>query len=345
MPAARADAGTTIDAKRTAMAHLPADGSPHVGVGRGSRVAMSRKCEAGDGRAMRQVKRQEMPHLLHQTARRALPLCVALLTTGCAWLMPTRGTLGPTTVPAERIAALVNLLEEEWRRWGSAIVRIDGATAAGGSCLMLPDGRCAAVDDGCGQEQTAALCPVVTAYWRAVTLIPLHGCEADTLDVCETTRPDDAPVARGLPWSAVFVSAMMKKAGFARTEFAFSPRHAEYIADARDGFASAFEVVPTPSVVAPGDLVCTGRGRNRLLPADVADIRSGDTMHCDVIVSVDLVTRQADAIGGNVQQTVARIVVPLDDEGRVLFDEGAARRWALVMRIRRADDAVTATVR
>jgi hypothetical protein len=272
-------------------------------------------------------------------AARLIPLAftlLAFLVSGCAWLAPARPKLAPTVLADETIAALLTHLEAEWVRWGRRTVHAERLPEPGRSCLLQPDGRCSEVADGCGPEQTAALCPAVTDYWRALTDTPPHRCEPGYLDVCETTPPPGALLARNLPWSATFVSAMMRRAGLTRSEFAFSARHADYIADARDGYASAYQVLPTPAPVAPGDLVCAGRGRTQLLPTGIDEVRAGYALHCDVVVQVDLVTKQAEAIGGNVQQTVARITIPLDDEGRVVFDESGARKWALVMRARRS---------
>jgi hypothetical protein len=130
---------------------------------------------------------------------------------------------------------------------------------------------------------------------------------------------------------------MMKRSGFTKAEFAFSPRHAEYVADARDGYASIYEVVPTPVAVSPGDIVCAGRSDTELLPSAIATVRKGFELHCDIVVHVDVRSGRAEAIGGNVQQTVAKTILLLDDQGRVAFDESTARKWALVMKLRRGN--------
>ncbi|MEP6505967.1 MAG: DUF2272 domain-containing protein, partial [Betaproteobacteria bacterium] len=145
--------------------------------------------------------------------------------------------------------------------------------------------------------------------------------------------PDNTP-----PWSAAFISAVMRRAGFDETEFAFSDTHADYVVAARDHRASAYEVVPTPAAASVGDLVCaTRQGRaGEPQPTLVQDIRSGQgatPMHCDLVVAVDTANRRLEAIGGNVQQSVARSLVALDGQGRVSASLNPARPWIAVMRL------------
>jgi hypothetical protein len=64
------------------------------------------------------------------------------------------------------------------------------------------------------------------------------------------------------------------------------------------------------------------------------DESSGTPMHCDVVVSVDLLSGKLEAIGGNVQQSVARTLVDLDSEGRVSGLINPHRPWGMVLRAR-----------
>jgi hypothetical protein len=131
----------------------------------------------------------------------------------------------------------------------------------------------------------------------------------------------------------------VKEAGFYKTEFWPSMSHAGYIVPSRKLHTSAFEVVPTPATVSVGDIVCATRGETQLTPDRLDDIEDGDRsppLHCDIAVAVDDLSRTLWAIGGNVQQTVARSDIPLDPEGRLTFVAGAARPWILILRPRRA---------
>ena len=272
-------------------------------------------------------------------ARGARPLLAAsvLLLAACAPLHPGPTRVAPTTVPAERLQRLVALLEAHWVRWGRVTVQVPAAEVY---CADAPDGECAEIETGCGAEMSAALCPLVDEFWRAVPPgIGRHDC--DTTDVCTTQWPPFATVARPTtpPWSAAFVGAVMQQAGFGRSEFLPSALHAAYVVAARDGFASAYEVVPTPATAAPGDLICAMRGESTLTPATIGLIAAGppapSAMHCDIVVHVDPVANRLEAIGGNVQQAVAKSIVALDTANRVSFDMNPNRRWILVMRARR----------
>lgn len=269
---------------------------------------------------------------------------VAVLTSSCAGFGPQHVRVLPTTVAVERLDRLAAVLETEWMRWGGRIAELP---AGGGFCLDLPNGQCSSIKDGCGDEQTGTLCPVVNEYWLAVQPAgPRHTC--GRTDVCETDwpataaeKPEDTPA-----WSAVFVSAMMKKAGFSDSEFRPDINHAGYVVAARDGYASAFQVVPAPATVARGDLVCAMRGDQALSPPAIHSIADGSRappMHCDVVVHVDLETHTAEAIGGNVQQTVAKTRIALDVQNRVSAEVNTNRKWVLVLRARREGAAPPGT--
>lgn len=262
--------------------------------------------------------------------RRTLLTTLLLALAGCS-LMGSRPRVAPTVVSPERIARLVQTVNDEWLAWGASIVSLDRADT---SCLALADGSCVIVDVGCGHEQAPALCPRVNDFWTAVSSRPRHEC-AHT-GICDWARPPWAAYHANAPWSAAFVGAMMAQAGFSETEFAREPNHAAYIVAARDGTASSYEVVPTPAAVLPGDLVCAGRSLTFLQPSDLPRLGpQGFAMHCDIVVRVDTTAREADIVGGNVQQTVAKATIPLDELGQVVFDPRAVRKWAFVMRARR----------
>jgi len=257
-------------------------------------------------------------------------LLATLLVAGCV----TRGPVVPTTVGPERIARMLQIAEAEWQRWGSPWV---GRTADGAQCALLASGDCVEVDDGCGREMTAALCPVVNGYWASLGPggIQRHTCPLT--DQCEARWPPEWGPPHWTPaWSAAFISAVLRRAGFSESEFRFGKSHADYIVAARDHLTSAHDVVPTPAIALPGDLVCALREGARIAPAEIDRITAGETptpMHCDLVVRVDFSARRLEAIGGNVQQAVSRSTVELDEQGRVAASPGAGRAWNLVMRL------------
>jgi hypothetical protein len=271
-------------------------------------------------------------------AHRLAAAAAALLVSACG-VAPTvapTARVAPTTVGPERVARLVDVALVHWQRWGAREAQLlDGQPL----CLLQPDGACDTVDDGCGDERSAALCPQVDAYWLAVPpQRPRHGCERT--DVCTRRWPaeETEPAPWTPAWSAAFVSAVLAEAGFSTTEFHANDGHARYVVAARDGAASAFEVVATPAAAAPGDLVCALRGDADLGPDPVAALDGGQPatpMHCDIVVAVDPAARRLQAVGGNVQQTVARTTLELDEAGRVSAALNPFGRWVLVMRLRR----------
>ncbi|QHI99851.1 DUF2272 domain-containing protein [Xylophilus rhododendri] len=144
--------------------------------------------------------------------------------------------------------------------------------------------------------------------------IGLNAREADALD---------ASVQRAAlvdnPWSAVFISYLMRQAGFGANEFVFSDAHADY---ARAAFATgrheadhqpdtgayrACDLADTPP--RPGDLVCNTRARAAAITDFQAlglALAAGGSlpMHCDLVVDVNRGAHMARSIGGNVLQSV-----------------------------------------
>ena len=117
------------------------------------------------------------------------------------------------------------------------------------------------------------------------------------------------------PWSAVFISWVMKQGG-AGDRFRYSSQHSVYIYQAiRDLLAARDaagfwcyrlnEVKP-----APGDLVCWGRQAG----IDYDHQNNGDYAgHADIVVSVGAAS--IDIIGGNVGDSVTRRTLPLNAQG------------------------------
>lgn len=123
------------------------------------------------------------------------------------------------------------------------------------------------------------------------------------------------------PWSAAFISYLMKTAGFTRDEFAFSDSHSEYVRQALatseaeaagHGGPSAFRACDVATTrPRAGDLLCatragtTGTRRFDALPAAMAAAGQPFPMHCDLVVrSDDGGDAKIDSIGGNVVNSV-----------------------------------------
>lgn len=145
------------------------------------------------------------------------------------------------------------------------------------------------------------------------------------------------------PWSAAFISYLMKTAGFARAEFEFSDSHSDYVRAAIDASAAEAEgreathafracdaATTTPRA---GDLLCATRagtaGTTRFdelaaaLAARPAPLSF--PMHCDLVVRSDEAgDGSLEAIGGNVLNSVTLSRMALDGS-KVLSEEYIAR--------------------
>lgn len=139
------------------------------------------------------------------------------------------------------------------------------------------------------------------------------------------------------PWSAAFISYLMKTAGFSAAEFAFSDSHFVYVQAALE--ASAAEAAGRSTRYAfracdvrttrprAGDLLCATRGDSGVVRFDALGSAIaahppglGFPMHCDLVVRAD---RGGDAklesIGGNVVQSVTLTRMTLNAD-KVLSD-------------------------
>jgi len=147
---------------------------------------------------------------------------------------------------------------------------------------------------GAGKESVAPFFGFVGEFWHALTP-PLN------LDGRDTDQP----------WSAAFISFVVRNAGY--QGFMFSPAHARYIIDAKAKRQSNNANAPfwlfrlnehKPQV---GDLICKRRQPGITfdnLPTD------GFKSHCDVVVEVR--DRTVRTLGGNVSNSVGMTTYSLD---------------------------------
>ncbi|AXK72131.1 DUF2272 domain-containing protein [Lysobacter sp. TY2-98] len=121
------------------------------------------------------------------------------------------------------------------------------------------------------------------------------------------------------PWSAVFVSYVMTRAGV--PGFQPSARHVDYVRDAFRGGDTAPYRLADPDAEAPatGDLICFSRVSQVFGVQGFRDwlARSSSAplaMHCDIVVST--ANNRARLVGGNVLQGVTMRVLPLNRLGK-----------------------------
>ena len=222
----------------------------------------------------------------------------------------------------------------------------------------------------------------VAAFWQALSpeQPPDVMTSAGRVDRSEAARAatghasTDAAVREALlraaivdtPWSAAFISYLLKEAGFSREEFAFSDTHADYIRAALETSAAeaagreaqhafrACDIATTPPRA--GDLLCATRAGSAgiatfdaLAAAMAAQPDSqAFAMHCDLVVRSDEGgDAKIDAIGGNVVQSVTLTRMTLNASkvlGKRYFaglpapDGGAnigRRPWVVLLQFRR----------
>ena len=153
-----------------------------------------------------------------------------------------------------------------------------------------------------------------------------------------------------LPWSAVFVSAVVHEAvpALRAEHFAFSSSHIDYITQAVETAqaeaagrpaATLYRACPIHATrPRPGDLLCyqrdpacAGAPATALLDLvagtpvpDRPACRAISGTHCDVVARVDAPARKVLAIGGNVFQSVAERRLNLTPRGALSPNQGEA---------------------
>jgi Mannosyl-glycoprotein endo-beta-N-acetylglucosaminidase/Uncharacterized protein conserved in bacteria (DUF2272)/Putative peptidoglycan binding domain len=119
------------------------------------------------------------------------------------------------------------------------------------------------------------------------------------------------------PWSAAFISWVMRKAGAGKS-FKYAASHSVYISAAKANRiadnANPFKAYRL-NEVAPrvGDLICRSRAGSG---ATYDNIHPGMTTHCDIVIAVK--PGAVTVIGGNVGNSVKRRIVHTDNLGRVI---------------------------
>jgi len=137
------------------------------------------------------------------------------------------------------------------------------------------------------------------------------------------------------PWSGAFVTWVMSRSGYSAADFPRTGRHGGYLSalyDHQQSSRSAPFVLHAPSEYSPrpGDLVCTGTAGPTWRYADSRTARrriDNTANHCDIVTYVR--GGFVHAIGGNVKDSVAMSLYPVDSRGRL--QPVAGRTWLLVV--------------
>tara|TARA_R110000764_G_scaffold38187_2_gene84540 strand:- start:2254 stop:2925 length:672 start_codon:yes stop_codon:yes gene_type:complete len=186
----------------------------------------------------------------------------------------------------------VSIAKSEWQGWGEPTIDINGN--------QIIDG---------GFESDKGFSERVGRYWKEGTGQNLVGSD------------------REVPWSATFISWIMKKAG-AGSKFVYNPSHSKYITDSianrKSGNSKEPFVGYRINEIAPkvGDLVCYARQ-----DGVGYDTTGSYKSHCDIVVSTK--GNQIEVIGGNVNQAVTKKILKTDSKG-LLMDTN--RDWFTVIK-------------
>ena len=212
------------------------------------------------------------------------------------------------TLPAAR-QRLVHIAQQEWALWGR------------GTWDPATDTYARPAATAPRWEHQPDFASRVLLYWQAFD----HGA----------FQAGQAQYSDGslIPWSAVFISFLMRSAGIGAAQFPGSALHWHYIKHIHDapdpqGFEALDAATAVPAV---GDLICAPRAETALRVWSFAQLASADSRggyHCDLVVEIGNGT--LGAIGGNVHDAVTWTRVRLR-EGRLL-EPTPQRPWVVVLR-------------
>ena len=205
----------------------------------------------------------------------------------------------------------------------------------------------------------------VAAYWNDSGLLSTVYNRPGASDCAYAgTAPYASPTCRAFiidtPWSAAFISWVMRMAGV--PGFRGSASHVDYVRNAYRDSANSPYLVQDPRSGKPalGDMLCTVRSSVRTygfgdLAAILSSSGAGLAMHCDIVVGVQP-GNLAYLVGGNVQQAVTLRMLRLAPNGyfanlpqRTLSDpectpdqpgacDANRTNWAVLLKLKPAQD-------
>jgi hypothetical protein len=267
-----------------------------------------------------------------------LPLLVMLALAACA-------TRPPAPLPDPNPAnPLARAAVEEWRIWGRIVIE-------GWPDQRPPDTAATPVRFA----RLAEYWSLTPGGWRIARqhqdlhlgIMALEARLAAEAGGENEARPmpqaniDDLAYYENPAWSAVFISAVARLAGMPEQDLPSTSRHVRYIdailerAMRNPEHAPFTPNAPEDQAPAPGDLLCADRASARMShwTERLAERGRPRPMHCDVVVRT--MPGTIEAIGGNVQGTVALRRFPADQTGRVLPAPYDRPGFILLLAVRR----------
>jgi hypothetical protein len=217
---------------------------------------------------------------------------------------------------------VVAIALREWRLWGQGVDDDPPDTRP----LPAPQDK---------PERQAGLWQRVGEYWWI-------GQDAGSREGNWTGMHDDTGAmfdARGdgyYAWSAAFISYVMRIAG-AASGFPYSASHSTYINLAAVGASPRLQAQRVQDYApAPGDMICTGRGRAASMKFEDLPTQSPFPSHCDIVVGVR--PGMLTVMGGNVDDAVTEKHVPTTAAGLLAGPDGAVvdtrYPWFVVLRVK-----------
>ena len=144
------------------------------------------------------------------------------------------------------------------------------------------------------------------------------------------------------PWSAAFVSYVMRIAG-AGSRFPYAPDHAHYIDIAKrqalQQTSGWMVTAERPEDYAPrrGDLVCEGRDEASALRYDDLPVGHYFAAHCGVVVDTSL-PQQIAVIGGNERDAVTMSHFAVTPDGK-LSPRDPSEHWLAILKLEGVPDS------
>ena len=202
-----------------------------------------------------------------------------------------------------KIQKIVDLAEREWRYFGEQIV-------------LIENDRESIPQIGVWEDDEERHAMRINWYWRAAGESELSGKDCNQ------------------PWSAVFLSWIMRQAGVAADRFPPAIAHwmyvSRFLAEAENPATAFLPHTLRDYPPKPGDLICASREHPPTMlhlqlprPEWVEHTR----MHCDLVVARK--GRVLETIGGNVRNSVSKTIQRLDAKG--YLHPARPRPWLLVL--------------
>jgi hypothetical protein len=250
-----------------------------------------------------------------------------LLLGGCAMAPKPTPPLTPEQGRAAWAKSIAVALGE-WQRFGGQVVHLR---------LDAEGDEVAAIDPVRRWEDARDAYEPLVGYWQAV------GEDPDSFDGwrdCASSWRRKCPWQ--LPWSAAFVSYVMREAGYSPYDFPPSAEHWEYLKGLIERAGKPVPVFAAEPIdvyaPAPGDLICKTRAGAAPPPfaelvADPDRFGGSLPMHCDLVVanhgSAERPDGRIEAIGGNVMNSVSKSILPTQGG---LLERGRGGQWFVILR-------------